>query len=197
MGSLTTLLCPCRTKYTFCLCTCSHTARQLVFLESPPAAEATLSSKVQTKWETQHFSQISRYSQRALLLVTSRLQLPASAHFSIPTQPLTFCMHCPFSHHITPPWKLLEFLHCPGPIHKEKPHCVISGPLRFSHQEKVRNASEFLREKLFNDKERARAGAGRGSLRQGSAVTPSKKERKGKKLIGRKSLKPHAALRRS
>jgi len=48
-----------------------------------------------------------------------------------------------------------------------------------------------LREKLFNDKERARAGAGRGSLRQGSAVTPSKKERKGKKLIGRKSLKPH------
>ena len=153
MGSLTTLLCPCRTKYTFCLCTCSHTARQLVFLESPPAAEATLSSKVQTKWETQHFSQISRYSQTALLLVTSRLQLPASAHFSIPTQPLTFCMHCPFSHHITPPWKLLEFLHCPGPIHKEKPHCVISGPLRFSHQEKVRNASEFLREKLFIDKE--------------------------------------------
>ena len=48
-----------------------------------------------------------------------------------------------------------------------------------------------MREKLFNDKERARAGAGRGSLRQGSAVTPSKKERKGKKLIGRKSLKPH------
>lgn len=51
----------CRSPFTkhvvsFWLCTRSHTVRRLVNLASPPAAKATLSSKVKMEWETQHLS---------------------------------------------------------------------------------------------------------------------------------------------
>ena len=136
-------------------------------------------------------SQISRYSQRALLLVTSRLQLPASAHFSIPTQPSpsvhTVLFHTTSLHH----GNCSNSCIAQAPSTRKTPHCVISDPLRFSHQEKVRNASEFLREMFSMIKKREQEQV--GEVRQGSALTPSKKERKGKKVISRKSLTPRCS----
>ena len=141
-------------------------------------------------------SQISRYSQRALLLVTSRLQLPASAHFSIPTQPSpsvhTVLFHTTSLHH----GNCSNSCIAQAPSTRKTPHCVISDPLRFSHQEKVRNASEFLREMFSMIKKREQEQVGEVLDRAQPWHLRRKKGKERRWSVGRAS-RHVAALRRS